>query len=81
MFMTENKGWIVTTSADRPISEISKDLRDAGFSVDRVLEEIGSITGSASEDTLPKIRSIRGVVDVSPDLPIDIGPPDSKETW
>ena len=79
--MTEQKGWIVTTSSDRPIKDIESDLRKAGFSVGHVLAEIGSITGAAADETVTKLRSIPGVIDVSPDAPIDIGPPDSGETW
>lgn len=79
--MADQKGWIVTTSSDRPINEIESDLRKAGFSVGYVLAEIGSITGAAADETVTKLRSIPGVVDVSPDSPIDIGPPDSGETW
>ena len=79
--MPENKGWIVTTSSDRPMTEITKDLTAAGFSIGQVLEEVGSITGAAAEETVKKVRTIAGVVDVSPDLPIDIGPPDSPHTW
>ena len=79
--MAETRGWVITTSADRPINEIAKDLKAAGFTVGNVLEEVGSITGAAADDTVHKLRSIPGVVDVSPDAPIDIGPPDSPETW
>ena len=79
--MAEQKGWIITTSSDRPIKDIESDLRNAGFSVGHVLAEIGSITGAAADETVTKLRSIPGVVDVSPDAPIDIGPPDSGETW
>ncbi|MES1167359.1 MAG: hypothetical protein ABUL68_05090, partial [Pseudomonadota bacterium] len=81
LIMADSKGWIVTTSSDRPIAEITKDLKAAGFSVGHVLEEIGSITGQAADDTATKLRSIAGVVDVSPDAPVDIGPPGSPETW
>ena len=79
--MATQKGWIVTTSSDRPIKDIESDLKKAGFSVGHVLAEIGSITGAAADDTVTKLRSIPGVVDVSPDAPIDIGPPDSDKTW
>ncbi len=79
--MPRTRDWIVTTSDDRPISEITRELKDAGFAVNKVLEEIGSITGAAAEETVSKLRSIRGVVDVSPDTPVDIGPPDSGITW
>jgi hypothetical protein len=79
--MPDHKSWIVTTSADRPIGEITSDLKEAGFSVGHVLEEINSITGAAAETSVAKLRSIKGVVDVSPDLPVDIGPPGAPETW
>ena len=79
--MSENKGWIVTTSSERPLSDITRDLTEAGYSIGQVLEEIGSITGAAGEEAIKKVRSITGVVDVSPDAPVDIGPPDSPDTW
>jgi hypothetical protein len=63
------------------MADISKDLAAAGFTVGNVLEEVGSIVGEAGEDAVSKLRSIKGVVDVSPDVPIDIGPPGSPETW
>jgi hypothetical protein len=79
--MPDAKQWIVTTSSERPITEIKKDLEDAGFSIGQVLHEVGSITGEAGDETVTKVRSIAGVVDVAPDAPIDIGPPGSPETW
>ncbi|HET9765350.1 MAG TPA: hypothetical protein VFS60_00805 [Thermoanaerobaculia bacterium] len=78
--MAEKKGWVVTTSQDRTIGDVAKDLKKAGFTVEQVLEEIGSITGGAGEDVAQKVRSIPGVLDVSPDTPVDIGPPDS-DLW
>ena len=79
--MAKKKKWIVTTSSDRPISDIKKELVDSGFTVDQVLDEIGSIIGSADNDVAKRLRAIRGVADVSPDTPINIGPPDAPETW
>ena len=79
--MPERKGWIITTSTDRSIKDIAKDLTDAGFSVGQVNEEINSISGAAADDTVKKVRSVAGVVDVSPDESVDIGPPDSPVTW
>lgn len=79
--MTKPKGWIVTTSSDRPIRDVARDLRNAGFEVGHVLEEVGSITGAGTDDAVKKVRTVKGVVDVSPDAPIDIGPPDSTDTW
>jgi len=79
--MGEQQGWIITTSADRSIRDIATDLKKAGFNVGHVLEEVGSITGAAAEETIARLRKIKGVVDVSPDRPIDIGPPGSDHTW
>ena len=75
------KTWIVTTSSDRPLKDIARDLTEAGFSVETVNDEIQSITGAAEDQSVAKLRRISGVVDVSPDAPVDIGPPDSPETW
>jgi hypothetical protein len=79
--MPDSKVWIVTTSSERPMTEIARDLKEAGFSVSQVLEEVGSITGNAGDEAVRKVRSIAGVVDVSPDVPIDIGPPGGSDTW
>jgi hypothetical protein len=79
--MPAKKGWVVTISGDRPIAEVEKDLAGAGLKVGQVLKEIGSITGVGDDNLESKLRAIRGVVDVSPDTPIDIGPPDSPKTW
>jgi hypothetical protein len=77
----KNKRWIVTTSADRPIKDVAKDLEGAGFVVERVNDVIQSISGEAPDDRVGALRGISGVVDVSPDQPIDVGPPGSKDTW
>jgi hypothetical protein len=79
--MAKKREWIVTTSSDRPIQDVAKDLAATGFSVGSVLDEAGCITGAASDAVVEKLRGIAGVVDVSPDAPIDLGPPDAPETW
>jgi hypothetical protein len=56
-------------------------LSDAGLSDITSLEEIGIITGSASDEVAQRLRKIPGVVDVSPSGEIGIGPPNSKTTW
>jgi hypothetical protein len=76
-----SRRWVVTTSSNRSLSEIEKKLSKAGFVVDQVLDEIGCINGTASDEVASKLRDITGVTDVSPETPIDIGPPDSPETW
>lgn len=79
--MPKSKGWIVTTSGERPAKDVAKDLKEKGFTVDQVLDEIGAITGAADESVVSKLRAIRGVADVSPEGDIDIGPPDAPVTW
>lgn len=79
--MAETKSWIIATSGDRPLQDIAKDLTDAGLFGAQVLEEINVITGKATDKSLGKLRKVRGVVDVSPDMPVDVGPPDSPNTW
>jgi hypothetical protein len=79
---TVHKGaWVVTTSADRPIAEVAKDLSAAGFVVDQTLDQIGVITGKSDHRGVKKARAIRGVADVSPEHTVDIGPPNSRDTW
>ena len=82
MAKAKRKKWVITTSGDRPISDVEKDLTGTGFAVDSVLDAIGAIIGSGDEKVAEKLRKIPGVTDVSPEPPtIDIGPPDSPETW
>jgi len=40
------------------------------FDVDQVLEEVGTVTGSAASDKVEQLRKIQGVKDVSPDHPV-----------
>jgi 3-hydroxyisobutyrate dehydrogenase-like beta-hydroxyacid dehydrogenase len=70
-----NQRVVITLSGDRPIREVAADLRAAGLDVDHVLEAIGSVTGSSHSRNMKRLRQVRGVADVSPDHPVDIGPP------
>lgn len=79
--MTTKKKWVITMSSDRPIHDIARDLSDAGLKDIQVLQEIGSITGSAEDADVSKLRKVRGVKDVSSDISVDIGPPGSRDTW
>ena len=79
--MSKKPRWIITTSPDRALSDIVRDLEKGGFVVDQTLEEIGSITGSATKAVASKLGTIRGVADVSSDADIDIGPPGSDPAW
>lgn len=73
--------WIITISDDQSISDIATRLSAEGLTIRDVLEEIGCITGSADDDTAERLKKVNGVVDISPDWQIDIGPPGSEETW
>ena len=75
--MAKKKRWTVTTSGDQSLSDIKKKLVESGFDVDQVLDEIGVITGTSSDDNVERLRSVPGVTDVSPEHSIDIGPPDA----
>jgi hypothetical protein len=74
-------GWVVTTSGDRPVADIAKDLSAAGFAVEQTLDQIGIITGKSDHKTIGKVRAVRGVADIAPETTVDIGPPNSRETW
>jgi hypothetical protein len=76
-----HKSWVITTSGDRPIAEIAKEVSAAGFKVDQTLDAIGIITGKSDDNAVGKARAVRGVTDVSPEHTVDIGPPNSRDTW
>ena len=78
--MAKQKRWVVTTSGNQPLSDVRKNLIESGFTVDQVLGEIGLITGAAEDDVADRVRNIPGVVDISPEARIDIGPPDAPIT-
>ena len=75
--MTKGKRWIVTTTGKGSLEAVKKKLTKSGFTVDKVLDEIGIITGTTKDDDVERFRSVDGVADISPDEDIDIGPPDA----
>jgi hypothetical protein len=66
---------VITTSGKRSIHEVARDLKDAGFEVEQVLDSINVVTGKGDAG---KLRSVQDVVDVSGNNPVDIGPPGSS---
>ena len=78
--MDASSRWVITTSGDRPISDVAVDVAAAGFAIDQVLEVIRIITGSATDGVAEAVRAVPGVADVSQDLPVDIDPPDPDAT-
>lgn len=77
----KKKEWVVTTSGDRPLDEVAKELKKSGFKVSQVLSEVGLITGEGGDDVAAKARKVKGVADVSANVGADVGPPDEGETW
>ena len=75
--MTKGKRWIVTTTGKGSLEDVKKKLTKSGFTVDKVLDEIGIITGTTKDDDVDRFRSVDGVADISPDEDVDIGPPDA----
>ena len=71
----QHQTWIVTASADRPVSAIADEIKNAGFTVTEVLEHTGNVIVRGDPAAAAHIRSIHGVADVSPDHTVDIGPP------
>lgn len=62
--------WIVTVSPARPIDDIVRELSARGLTDPQVLGEIGCILGSAESACVPGLRSVSGVLDVSPEVPV-----------
>lgn len=73
--------WIITVSSDQSIDDIATCLSDEGLTIREVLEDIGCITGSADNVTAERLKKIEGVVDIAPDMPVDVGPPGADQTW
>lgn len=79
--MSTTKKWVVTLSNEKSVRELSRKLTETGFEVDQVLDQIGCITGSGSDEVAQKIRKISGVADVSPESTIQLPPSDESVTW
>jgi hypothetical protein len=79
--MTQPKRWVVTTSPDHEFGEVARELASRGFTIEQQMDAIGVVVGSAHDDVAEGLKGVKGVTDVSPDAPIDIGPPGSSDTW
>jgi len=67
--------WIVTTSAERTIAQVTAEIGKAGLRVGEVMAEIGVITVHGSASAARKLKGRPGIADIAPDGPVDIGPP------
>ena len=78
--MPDAKKWLVTSTPER-LSEVAAALPGAGLAIEQRLDQVGVIVCRGDEAAAGRARAIPGVSDVSSDVPIDIGPPDSDTTW
>ncbi|MBE0011430.1 ketohydroxyglutarate aldolase [Arthrobacter sp. AET 35A] len=59
------------------IQDVAERLRARGLEVDRVLEAVGMITGSAPEDRQAELEAVDGVLSVDGEVRFLLPPPDS----
>lgn len=59
------------------IGDVAARLRAAGMTVDAVLDAVGIITGSVSEQQLSALQAMAGVESVSRDRQVQLPPPEA----
>lgn len=59
------------------IQGVAERLRACGLEVDRVLETVGMITGSAPDDRQAELEAVEGVSSVDGEVRFLLPPPDS----
>jgi hypothetical protein len=66
---------VVTVKPGSDLDAISAQLAQAGLQVHEKFAMINSITGSAQETDIARVRGIQGVLDVTKNVPIQLNPP------
>lgn len=80
--MSDKKTYIIITSEDEPIQNISRELKKKGFSIESTLDAIGQIIGKGDAEMKKEALKIKGVKDIIQSHDdINIGQPDSDTTW
>ena len=79
--MSNKKQWIVVTSGEHSLDDVSKELEKKGFTIDSKLEAIGQIVGTATDDMRNEALKLKGISSIEPSHEINIGPPGSDITW
>lgn len=80
--MADEQTWIVITSNEQPIQQVSKELREKGFTIEDTLEAIGQLVVKGDEKMKQQSLKIKGVTDIVPSgNNINIGDPGSDLTW
>jgi hypothetical protein len=76
--MSSEPQWIVTLASGSAPAVVARALRQAGFQVEQVLDEIGCVTGRASAAVADAVRRVPAVADVAGSGPVDVGPPGAE---
>jgi len=79
--MADPKRWVVTTSPEHDFGGVARELASRGLTIEQQMDAIGVVVGSGDDSVAESLRGVKGVTDVSPDTPVDIGPPDQTDTW
>lgn len=72
------KHYLVTLVPGTDPDTAATDLRSQGFAVEDVMREIGIISGSADESTVPVLQAAAGVLDVSESGEVYLPPSESE---
>ena len=64
--MSNKKQWIVLTSGEHSLEDVSKELEKKGFTVDSKLDAIGQIIGTATEDVKKEALKLKRVSAIEP---------------
>ncbi|MER7010252.1 hypothetical protein ABT324_02330 [Saccharopolyspora sp. NPDC000359] len=73
--------WVVTVASGRALTDVASALAGHGFTDMQLHDQIGVIVGAAEEDVADDARAVSGVLDVSPEGQVDVGPPDAPLSW
>lgn len=74
----QENDWVVTVDASHPLERVVQELVRIGMRVRQVLALGGAIIAHGTDHQASEAREVSGVIDVSKDEPIDIGPPSAK---
>jgi hypothetical protein len=66
---------IVTVHPGADLDSVADQLAKAGLQVQDKLHAVGSITGSAQDKDIARLRAVPGVADVSPGHSFQLNPP------
>jgi hypothetical protein len=78
MTHTTKQDWIVTLDPHQTSDAVVSQLGQLGLIVGQIMTAAGVIVVHGTFKQANQARNVPGVVDVSMDQPIDIGPPDAE---